>query len=109
MIGPVGETDFVGQNIGGSGRQNTKRNARPGNSIHSLVDGAVATRRENEIAAILNGFTGKLASRLRAGSSPEFYVCPGILQDTNGVVQTYATGPFEAAGERVVDDSDTMG
>lgn len=32
----------------------------------------------------------------------------GILEDTRGFVQTRPSRPFEPAGERVVDESDTM-
>jgi hypothetical protein len=109
VIGPIGETDFVGQNIGGPGRQDAKRDMRPGESIHSLVDGAVTARGQDEIAALLDGFTSKLSGRLRAGSRHELDMCSGIFQDTDRVVQTYATSPSQATSEGVVDDSDTMG
>jgi len=113
VIGPVGETDFVGQNIGRPGRQNAKRNVRAGNSVDRLVDGAVAARREDEIAACVDRSARKLTGRLRARSGNQFNrrsrVPAGIPEDTDGGVQTRTSAPFQTAGERVVYDSDTMG
>ena len=109
-IGPVGETDFVGQNVGGAGGQDAEPNLGAGYSIDDLVDGAVAAGGEDEIAARVDRFAGKLSGRLRTRRGNEVDVrSGGISEDTNGDIQTRASGPFQTTGKRIVNDSDTMG
>jgi hypothetical protein len=82
---------------------------RPGDSVHNLVDGAITPRRENQIAAVVDGFRGKFAGALRTRRGKKFDMRARFLENTNGFIQTRASRPFESAGKRVVDESDTMG
>lgn len=109
VIGPVGETDFIGQNVGGPGRQNAKRNVGSDYAVDRLVDGSVATRGEDEIATGIDRFAGKLAGRLRAHGGNEFDRGSCVLENANGAVQTRASGPFQSTRKGIVNDSDTMG
>ncbi len=109
VIGPVGETNFIGENVGGAGGENTKRNVGADYAVDRFVDGAVAAGGEDEIAARVDRPAGKIAGRLRAGGGNELYVRSGFPKGTNGGIETRASGPFQAARKRIVNDSDTMG
>jgi hypothetical protein len=69
MIGPGGEADFVGQNIGRSSREDAERNVLTGDSIHSLVYRAVTARGEDEIASRGNSLHRQFTGHLRARGS----------------------------------------
>ncbi len=108
VIGPVRESDFVGQNVRRPGGQNSERNVRSGDPVDDFVDGAVAARGENQIAAAFHGLRGQFAGALRAGRGEKFDLRARLLEDMNGLIQTRASRPFQSAGKRVVDESDTM-
>ena len=81
---------------------------RPGDSVDNLVDRAISSRRENQVAAVVSGFQGKFTGPLRTRRGKKFDMPARLLENTNGFVQTRASWPFEPAGKRVVDESDTM-
>lgn len=79
-----------------------------GDSVHNFVDRAIASGRENQIAAILDGFQGKFTGPLRARRGKKLDMRACFLEDMNGFIETCPSRPFEPTGKRVVDESDTM-
>jgi hypothetical protein len=94
MVGPVREPDFVSQNVCRPRGQNTKMHLGPGDSVHNFIDRAIASRRENQIAAVVNGFRRKFAGPLRTRRRKEFDVPARFLEDANGFIQTCPSRPF---------------
>ena len=93
-VRPVRKTDFVGENIRGSGRQNTELHIGAGNSIHGFIDGAVAAGRQNQLAAAFYRLARKFSGALRTRRHKEFDVAAVSLENAYGFIQTRASGPF---------------
>ncbi len=109
VIGPVGESDFVGEHVRRSGGKDAEVNIRAGDAVHDFVDGAVAAGGENQIAAAFHGLRGQFARTPRGRRGEKFDLRARLFERVYGFIQTRTSSPFESAGKRVVDKSDTMG
>ena len=93
-VGPRAEPHFVGQNVGGARRQRAKGYVGTGHPVHGFVDGAVAARREDEVAALLYGLARQFARPVRARSRIQFDRVARFAEELDGVVQARVFRPL---------------
>lgn len=91
MVGPIGQADFIGQDVRRPGRQRSKDRIRPGYSVDGFVDGAVATCREDEVAALRDCLTCEVTGLARGLGRVQGNLPASRPEDGNGAVQP---GPF---------------
>jgi hypothetical protein len=109
VVGPIRESDFICEDIRGARRKNSEQDLRPGDAVRSLIDRAIPTGRKDKIAAGVNSFARKFSSQQGTGRRHEVHVRSRTLEDVHGAVEPRSSAAFQSTGERVVDESDTMG
>ena len=107
-VGTIAQTHFVSEYVGGTGGQGAERYRRPGDAVDSLIDGAIATRGQDEIAAVFNRRARQLPGLVGSGGGVELHLPAGFAEDLDGIVQTHPLTSSQPAGERIVNDANLM-
>ncbi len=107
-IGAAGKTQLIRENIGGAGRQYSEWNAGARKTVDCFVDGAIAARSQDQVAALGDGLCRYHTREPGTRRGEKLDLGPGASENVNSGIKTCTTVPFQASGERVVDHSDTM-
>jgi len=104
----IAQTHFIGENVGGTGRQRAERHRRPRDPVDSLVNGAIPARGQYQIAAVFDGRARQFPGLVGSGGGVEFHLPAGFAEDLDGIVQTQPLTSSQPAGERIVNDANLL-
>jgi hypothetical protein len=102
------EADLICKDIRSAGGKGTESDRRARHTVYNFIDGAVAARRKYKIAPFPDGTLGEFTGAIWSRSGVQFDFATDFLKDFNSQIQTKALRSFEAAGERIIDDTDSM-
>jgi hypothetical protein len=109
----MAQADLIREYVGGAAGKNAEndmvgRACVARDTINGFIDGAIASRRENALAAAIRGLGGHLAGGFRAGGGEQTDAVSGALEDGRGAIQPRALRTPQPPGKGVVNNAYTM-
>ena len=95
---------FYGKNIGGTCWKNSKRHLGVNHTVGNFINGAVSSRRQNQIGRLFNALPGEACRCAGAGGGDGRYPVSPSGQSVNRALKKSVLIANQLTGERIIDE-----